>query len=325
MGRLSMKELLQESSNSWLETGRKEDHIFALAGMATDAEKLGIEVNCTVAWERVYTQIVVAYLKRSDLWFLRYCQGSLPDRSLNLPSWVPDWSQGYRGTPISQHYATPPKHLGTIETYSQPDFQEVDLHGRLRLRGIIVDEIVWVSSERFPMSMNQLATTLRKDLYQWIRGVTSELPFQSRRAIWTVMIANSHNLPLPPEYHEKSRDEQMRKIDDAFNSILEQSKIENVKLQLVIECYLRCFMQATAWKCIFQTSEGRLGLGHSGIQRGDHVVAFVGVETAFVIQSVTVILSKSPRYRIVGESYVHGLMDDQSLKASAVIEEIILE
>jgi len=140
------------------------------------------------------------------------------------------------------------------------------------------------------------------------------------------MIANSHNLPLPPEYHEKLRDEEMRRIiDDAFNSILEQDGVENQKLQLVIECYLRCFMQATSWKCIFQTREGRLGLGHNGIQRDDRVVAFMGVETAFVIRSVAVTSSETPRYRIVGESYVHELMDDQSLKASAVIEDIILE
>lgn len=326
IGRLSMKELLQESSSSWLETGHKEDQIFALAGMATDAKKLGIKVNCTVAWEKVYTQLAVAYVKRSDLWFLHYCQGTLPGRSLSLPSWVPDWSEGYRGALISHHYITPPKHLGTIETDSQPDLQEVDSHGRLRLRGIIVDKIDWVSSERFPMSVNQLATSHRRDLYRWIRVATSQCPFQTRRAIWTVMIANSYKLPLPQEYHEKLTDEEMRGIiDDAFDSILEQDEVENEKLRLVIECYLRCFMQATAWKCIFLTRKGRLGLGHTGIQRGDHVVAFMGTETAFVIRSLAVTSSETPRYRIMGESYVHELMEDQSLKASAVIEDIILE
>lgn len=326
IGRLSMKELLQESSSSWLETGRKEDQIFALIGMATDAKTLGIKVDCTIAWEKVYAQLAVAYVKRSDLWFLHYCLGTLPGRSLSLPSWVPDWSQGYRGAPISHHYVTPPKHLETVETDNQPDLREVDSHGRLRLRGIIVDEIAWVSSERFPMSVNQLATSDRKGLYWWIRGVTSQCPCQSRRAIWTVMIANSYNLPLPREYHEKVTNEEMRAIlDDVFDSILEQDEVENKKLRLVIECYLRCFMQATAWKCIFQTRKGRLGLGHTGIQRGDHVVAFMGAETAFVIRSVAVTSSETPRYRIVGESYVHELMEDQNLKASAIIEEIILE
>ncbi|KAF7513609.1 hypothetical protein GJ744_008903 [Endocarpon pusillum] len=156
--------------------------------------------------------------------------------------------------------------------------------------------------------------------------VTSQSIFQTRRAIWTVMIANSYKLPLPVEYHEKLTDEEMRGIiDDAFDSILEQDEAENKKLRLVIECFLGWFMQATAWKCIFQTRKGRLGLGHTGIQRGDHVVAFMGAETAFVIRSVAVTLSETPRYRIVGESYVHELMEDQSLKASAVVEEIVLE
>ena len=88
IGRLSMKELLQESSSSWLETGHKEDQVFALIGMATDAGQLRLEINCSIFWEKGYTQLAVAYLKRSDLWFLNYCQGTLPDRPLTLPSWV---------------------------------------------------------------------------------------------------------------------------------------------------------------------------------------------------------------------------------------------
>ena len=140
------------------------------------------------------------------------------------------------------------------------------------------------------------------------------------------MIANTHRLPLPQEYHEKLTDEEMRAIiDDAFDSILEQEEVANRNLRLVIECYLRCFMQATAWRCIFQTTNGRLGLGITGIQRNDHVAAFMGVETAFVVRSVAITASETPRYRIVGEGYVHKLMEDQSLKASAVIKDIILE
>ena len=111
-----MKELLQESSSSWLETAQKEDQIFALIGMATDAKELGIKIDCTVDWKKMYAQLAVAYVKRSDLWFLHHCQGTLPGRSLSLPSWVPDWSQGYHGALISRHYVTPPEHLGTIET-----------------------------------------------------------------------------------------------------------------------------------------------------------------------------------------------------------------
>lgn len=321
-----MKELLQESSTSWLETGQKEDQIFALIGMATDAKELGIKIDCAVGWEKVYAQVAVAYVKRNDLWFLHLCQGTLRDRSLSLPSWVPDWSQGYHGALISRHYVAPPEHLGTIETGNQPDLQEFESHGRLRLRGIIVDKIAWASSERFPMSVNQLLTPHRLKLYQWIREVTAQLPSQSHRAIWTAMIANTHRLPLPQEYHEKLTDEEMRAIiDEAFDSILEQDEVENINLQLVIECYLRCFMQATAWKCIFQTRNGRLGLGFTGIQNEDLVAAFMGFETAFVVRSVAVALSETPRYRIVGESYVHELMEDQSLKENAVIKDIILE
>ena len=176
------------------------------------------------------------------------------------------------------------------------------------------------------MSVNQLATLHRRTLYEWIREVTTQCPLQTLRAIRTVLIANSRDLPLPQKYHEKATHEEMQALlDDAFASILEENEAETKQLQLVIESYLRCFMQATAWRCVFQTENGRIGLGPTGLQRGDHVVLFMGAETAFVTRSVKVERSETPRYQIVGESYVHALMEDQCLKDSVVIEDIVLE
>jgi hypothetical protein len=327
ISKLSLKGLLQESSTSWLQINKyhKEDQIFALMGMATDAPELGIAIDCSLPWEAVYTQTAIAYRRREDLWFLNHCQGGLLGRSLILPSWVPDWSQGYRGAAISQHYSPRAGHLGTIETTHQPDLQEIEKHGRLRLRGILIDEVAWVSTERFALSVNQLATPHRMNLYRWIRKVTSECHSLTLRDTWTVMIANSTNLPLPEEYHKNATDEEMRLLlDEAFNSILEHNEARDQQLQSIIECFLRCFMQATAWRCISRTKDGRLGLAHAGIQKYDRVVTFMGTETVFILRPVA-LTSEIPRYRIICESYVHGVMEDKNLKARAVVEDIILE
>ena len=327
VSKLSLKSLLRESSISWLQVNKdhKEDQIFALIGMATDAEQLGIKPNCVLPWEKVYTQAALAYRKRGDLWFLNHCQSQLPGRSPHLPSWVPDWSEGYRGAAISNHYAPHGRHLGTLEDVNQADIQEVEDHGRLRLRGIRADEVVWVSTQRFAISVNQLATPSRANLYQWIRTVASECLSHDLRDIWTVMIANSIDLPLPEEYHKQKSDEQMRQmLDMAFVSILERDAAGDPKLQSIIECFLRCFIQATTFRCVFRTKGGRLGLAHTGIRQGDQVAAFMGSETAFIIRPIT-LTSETPRDRIMCEGYVHGLMEDDGLKASAVIEDIVLE
>jgi hypothetical protein len=327
MSRLSMKALLQESSTSWLQTNKdhKEDQIFALVGMATDAAELGITIDCAISWEKLYTQVTIAYRRHEDLWFLNYCQGQLSGRSLKLPSWVPDWSQGYRGAKVSEHYFPRASHFGTIEPIGNPDLQEIEKHNRLRLRGILADEVVWVSTERFALSINQLATPYKADLYRWIREAASQCHPHTCREIWTVMIANSSHLPLPEENRKDATDEEMRQmLDEAFESILEHDEARSGQLKLKIECFLRCFMQATAFRSILRTKEGRLGLAHTGIQKGDRVVAFMGTETAFILRPV-VLTSETARYRIMCESYVHGVMEDEDLKARAVVQDIILE
>jgi hypothetical protein len=208
----------------------------------------------------------------------------------------------------------------------KPDIENIESQGILRLKGIVVDEVIWVSSERFPMSVNQLQTNLRFDLFQWIRDVTSQLPSQTHRAIWSVMIANSHKLPLPQEYLEKLTDKAMRKmIDDVFESVLERTWSPDKKFQVVIESFIHCFFQATRIKRIFQTKDNRLGLGPIEVKQGDRVAVFMGAETAFFIRKVDSASSEPLSYRVVGESYVYELMEDENLKKSAVAEDILLK
>jgi hypothetical protein len=82
-------------------------------------------------------------------------------------------------------------------------------------------------------------------------------------------------------------------------------------------------MQATAWKCIFKTVEGRLGLAPIGIREGDAVCVFMGNETAFVLRSVA-LTGEQTRYRLISECYVHGLIDREGY-TGATVADITLE
>ena len=321
--RLSMKELLQESSHSWLETGQRQDQIFALFGLATDTQELEVKVDYTVPWEDVYTQLAVAYLKRNDLWFLSYCQNTVAERSSSLPSWVPDWSVGYRGHPIAFHFATPSNHSASFDIESQPGLQGVSPHHRLQLKGIVVDQVDWVSAPRPPASVNDLSQDTRNRIFRWMSSIVSNLSSRSQREIWTVLIAGSRNLPLPQEYHGDLIEEEKRKlIDTAFGSLMKRDKATDAKVQGIVECYRRCMMQATAWRCVFRTEKGLIGLGPAGMKERDSVVVFLGAETPFVIRLCDL---SSPSYRIVGETYVYGQMEGESFRDNPVAKDIILE
>lgn len=139
------------------------------------------------------------------------------------------------------------------------------------------------------------------------------------------MIANSINLPLSEECHKNATDEEKRQLlDNTLDSILDQNEPRDERSRSILESFLRCFMQATAWRCMFRTRRARLGLAHSGIRRDDHIVALMGSDTAFIIRRIA-LTSEDPRYRIMCECYVHGVLDNESLKDSSLVRDIVLE
>ncbi|KAK4952143.1 hypothetical protein LTR10_010063 [Elasticomyces elasticus] len=238
--RLLMKNLLAESNLSWLETSRQDDQVYALVGMSTDAEKLGIVIDYSVPWEQVYAKISIAYLERGDLWCLHHCLGSVRPRSSRLPSWAPDWSKGFRGAMVSMHYTPPRDHLGTSHTRGLQD-KPVHLGSwRLSLKGILVDEVRWVSEQRPTRHGGDGgAAHTRSLLALWLQSIGGEVGSRhTPRELWTTLIMNATRLPVPsgrtgpeetqtPKPNEKTleqeaQDEEARrcKLDKAFYQLL---------------------------------------------------------------------------------------------------------
>jgi hypothetical protein len=56
----------------------------------------------------------------------------------------------------------------------------------------------------------------------------------------------------------------------------------------------------------FITSSGRLGLGPAAMLPGDRVVVFFGAELPFILRK-----DNEGYYQVIGEAYVHGIMDGE--------------
>ncbi|EON70018.1 hypothetical protein W97_09284 [Coniosporium apollinis CBS 100218] len=61
-------------------------------------------------------------------------------------------------------------------------------------------------------------------------------------------------------------------------------------------------------RTLVTTEEGYIGLGLAGAQPGDCVCVFPGCNTPMLLR-----LGSSEQYQVVGECYIHGLMDSESL------------
>jgi hypothetical protein len=73
------------------------DRIFALLGLATDAEKLGIQPDYEGSTESIPTKTTRKLLEKSGrVDMLCYSQFLKPDELSRLPSWVPGWRSNLR-------------------------------------------------------------------------------------------------------------------------------------------------------------------------------------------------------------------------------------
>ena len=63
------------------------------------------------------------------------------------------------------------------------------------------------------------------------------------------------------------------------------------------------FLQHFNLRSFFTTSTGHIGLGPEGTKVDDHVVLLSGTQVPFILRQ------KDEHYQVIGEAYVHGIMD----------------
>lgn len=180
---------------------------------------------------------------------------------------------------------------------------------------MIVDEVSWVSTQRSEYPVDP-AMHHPRHLLQWIKNLVLQCSQYTKRDIWTVLIAGSQDLPLPSELKARATEEEMREhLDVFFDLLLESGEDQSMDQEsfAIFNAFIPCFWQATERKCVFQTRGGRLGLIQIGIQEGDRIGVFAGMETAFVLRPVEG-SSENPRYHLKCETFVHALMNDEGLK-----------
>lgn len=83
--------------------------------------------------------------------------------------------------------------------------------------------------------------------------------------------------------------------------------------------YLR---NATTWqdgRRVFATSEGFLGVGPDHVRPGDRVCILYGLDVPFVLRPV------GDRYELVGEAWVHGIMDGEFMEEDRATEVFVIQ
>lgn len=83
------------------------------------------------------------------------------------------------------------------------------------------------------------------------------------------------------------------------------------------EKYLSRSAYHTLHRCPFLTSKAKLGLGRDIIEANDAIFILSGFRTPFIFRSVG-----NGQYRLIGEAYVHGIMDGEAVVDGVIFETI---
>ena len=298
------------------------DKIIALVGIA-DHRSLGSSTSAVFDYSKSIADLyieVTGHLMRKErsLNLLSSVEDSLDRRVRGLPSWVPDYSVWQRATILGssirvQHlnFHVAGRTLVSMRWTSDSHVLVVD--------GFCHDEIEAVSTE----SLEQHSEDMRVVL-GWLQ-IAEPLIRRGTLGIdafWRTLIGDQgrHIYPAPEQYgthferyiqHANARARgypDMSRIDETT----ENRKADNPLLYQAALGYL------APHRKFFRTKKGFIGLGPRSMRQGDLVCILYGGRVPFILRK------EGNHYRLVGESYVHGIMEGEAVTKDNEVREFVL-
>ena len=235
-----------------------------------------------------------------------------------LPSWLPDYSVWQRHTVLGAEIRV--SHLHFRAAGHKP-FSARWTEGSefLAVDGFCHDKIGVVSEEVF--EHNTQTTTI---ISQWLQ-IAEPLICNGALGIdgfWQTLIGDQgrHIYPAPEQYgtHFKNylahatarkagypgvpRSQETLTVSEKANPLLQQAALG----------------YAAPYRKFFTTQKGTIGLGPRSMRPGDLVCILSGGRVPFIVRA------EGPYFRLIGESYVYGLMADEAVKDGIEIQEFVL-
>lgn len=308
------------------------DKVYGLLALLGEEVTRRIIPDYSAPVEKVYTdfaELVINVTRSVDI--LRHVA---PDDSPSLPSWVPDWRSPNRLCSLGN---IPHRASGrTMAEVSCPR------HGVLSCRGFVVDTLdglgcEWrdASGAGWPPSTVRQAVG-RENPYRDFEGV--------REAIWRTMVSNrnTYTTVLEEDYSAllavpaifKAKGHLCNKnLEDLAASHLfsycvrffqgnRDFMIAGAKISRffvpepnfakldpsVLRNALAARDKVNLYRRLFTTSKGFVGMGVQGILPSDVICILYGSSMPMVLREV------NGEFMVVGECYVHGLMDGEGLE-----------
>jgi hypothetical protein len=297
------------------------DIIYAITGIAKDAQQEHLYPDYTKRVQDVFTQVAKTFLVQGRLRLLWLC--TQPRNLVKLPSWVPDWSSTWRN---DYRYFSTDGTYGSFDKIfaasgeSRPvvSFSANAQNALLRLGGCRFDAVEHTGSA---FDVGDFLKTKRLDFHHIHLGIAERFReisnLQSRNIICKegerdaiIRTAVSDVEPTwSPDIrftYSRSSSCSLRQLYSRYVSNLEEWDLDNTNdmLPSKLDILFRHHGRRP-----FLTTKGHLGLGPAALKRGDTVAIIFGAELPLIFRE-----NGEGQHLLIGEAFVDRIMDGEVLE-----------
>lgn len=295
-----------------LEATLPADYIYALLGISSDAQMAAVRPDYSKPLDQLLLQVAEYYFSHEGPNAFWFCALLESHEASPYPSWVPDWTSRRVFRPLNWH---PPKTEQRL--YSASGFtHDFDYHIQARsllTAGCRIDIVRDVGGIGWMQQAPEAAP------FQYLEAYTSFIAQHSEHVehlsdfIWRVPIADQSRQRYP-----SCRTRAPNHLRHAFVELCAHSASGMARmLTHEATAYYNIMQEVDFGRKPFVTEAGRVGLGPETTRAGDVVFVILGVDVPMVLREVSV-----GRHRVVGEAYVHGVMDGEAMELAPEIESV---
>ncbi|KAM0426437.1 hypothetical protein ACHAPT_008128 [Fusarium lateritium] len=312
------------------------DRVFALLNLASDAKELGIHPDYDKSCEDVFIETWSAILAKGQADLLAYSQYGHPHgrlgSSTRLPSWVPDWRVPREEALGNEAIDRPFKACGDMTSTEWAPTNNVRM---IAPRGVKVDTVAKVGTSLGLME-NYLTNgfgPFAKFIFDITSFVTESSTTHAEAAVYDAQAAEEAIWRIPVKDREaiSATNQEFQRLTPvsaerfmsvftvmaAFSDTMASENpagampgfaatvLENMGK---FDLYMVIVMRNRGSKP-FLTSRGYVGLGPAAMEDGDLVVILYGSHVPFVLRP-----RDGDKYQLLGEAYVHGIMDGEFMQ-----------
>ncbi|KAK0642113.1 heterokaryon incompatibility protein-domain-containing protein [Cercophora newfieldiana] len=282
------------------EASDPRDRVFALLGLGAT-----ITADYSLTWKEVFISCVRQQIvDTGQLVFLKRIEER--NRCPDLPTWTPDWCastvwnlDGAAGwLDLYDYFKAAGETVAKLENCHSSSV--------IQLQGYLVDRVSTVG-DRFS-AMDEIDNVVDQ---------------------WKALMAGSPTCPYEQGYDDAFW--RLMTCDVVLADQVDLTGYHSRRAAAADEAHVRKFWEAPGYQRqeppmalglrVFMTQDGKIGLGGSDMMVGDVVSVLLGGQMPFILRPTG---NDSAFYQLIGEVYVHGIMDGEVTREGRDVEWVSL-